>query len=477
MTSLAVNNIAILGSGTCGIATGRMLAKHGLSIKMWTHSSGKAADLNGTHVFKGFEDALTLPESITFTSDIDDALAGADAVVFATDSRHTREVAKLCSGKVDFGPKLIVSSSKGMEPGTCMTMSEIVCSELWGGSCAYNPVVVLSGPTHAEEVVRDMPTVAVAACDDMHLAEAAQGLFSNECFRVYTSGDREGVEFCGTVKNVIAIASGLSAGLGYGDNSRAALITRGITEMKRLGSALGYELDTFDGLAGVGDLVVTASSEHSRNCRFGELLAKGMCAGEACAEIGMAVEGLYSIEAVLELAGKVSVELPIVEAVNKVLTGEWSPSGAVAGLMERELKSEAEFPRPRTVLTYGTFDLLHYGHINLLRRASALGDRLIVAISTDEFNWNEKQKKCYFTYEQRKAMVEAISYVDLVIPEENWGQKRTDVHKYHVDTFVMGDDWKGKFDFLEEEGVEVVYLPRTPEISTTQIKRDLEGLA
>lgn len=127
----------------------------------------------------------------------------------------------------------------------------------------------------------------------------------------------------------------------------------------------------------------------------------------------------------------------------------------------------------KRVITYGTFDLLHYGHINLLRRARELGDYLVVVVSTDEFNWNEKGKKCYFSYEQRKAMVEAIRFVDLVIPETNWEQKRTDVHDYDIDVFVMGDDWEGKFDFLKEEGVEVVYLPRTPEISTTQIKKDL----
>ena len=129
----------------------------------------------------------------------------------------------------------------------------------------------------------------------------------------------------------------------------------------------------------------------------------------------------------------------------------------------------------RRVITYGTFDLLHYGHINLLRRAKAQGDYLIVALSTDEFNWNQKHKKCYFSYEQRKALLEAIRYVDLVIPEENWEQKKTDVKAYHIDTFIMGDDWTGKFDFLRDEGVDVIYLPRTPEISTTQIKDDLKG--
>lgn len=129
----------------------------------------------------------------------------------------------------------------------------------------------------------------------------------------------------------------------------------------------------------------------------------------------------------------------------------------------------------KRIITYGTFDLLHYGHINLLRRAKELGDYLIVCLSTDEFNWKEKHKKCYFSYEQRKSLLESIRYVDLVIPEESWSQKQTDVHEYYINTFVMGDDWKGKFDFLEKEGVEVIYLSRTPEISTTQIKRDLKN--
>ena len=129
----------------------------------------------------------------------------------------------------------------------------------------------------------------------------------------------------------------------------------------------------------------------------------------------------------------------------------------------------------KRVITYGTFDLLHYGHINLLRRAKQYGDYLIVALSTDDFNWNQKGKRCYFSFDKRKALLEAIRYVDLVIPEESWDQKVTDVHEYHIDTFVMGDDWKGEFDFLKDEGVDVVYLPRTPEVSTTQIKRDLKS--
>ncbi len=212
---------------------------------------------------------------------------------------------------------------------------------------------------------------------------------------------------------------------------------------------------------------------------------------EAIKQVGMVVEGINAIPAAMRLANKYKVELPIVSAVDAVVNHGANPTETVQSLMSRDKKTELSRSKldisfensiiknkrgtgMKRVITYGTFDLLHYGHINLLKRAKALGDYLVVAISTDEFNWNEKQKKCYFTYEQRKALVEAVRYVDLVIPEENWEQKKTDVHEYHIDTFVIGDDWEGKFDFLKEEGCEVVYLPRTPEISTTQIKKDLK---
>lgn len=191
---------------------------------------------------------------------------------------------------------------------------------------------------------------------------------------------------------------------------------------------------------------------------------------------------------------KYKVELPIISAVNEVINHGTNPRETVNKLMNRDKKSELSrseldinfektlIENERTagmkrVITYGTFDLLHYGHINLLRRAKAFGDYLIVALSTDEFNWDSKHKKTYFSYEQRKQLLEAIRFVDLVIPEEDWQQKKTDVKEYHIDTFVMGDDWKGKFDFLKEEGVDVVYLPRTPEVSSSKIKHDLYDAA
>ncbi len=238
-------------------------------------------------------------------------------------------------------------------------------------------------------------------------------------------------------------------------------------------------------------MIVTATSENSRNNRCGRLIGRGTKPTEAIKQIGMVVEGINAIPAALQLSEKYGIEMPIVSAVNDIVNGSADAVETVATLMGRDKKSEMtksqldmDFEKAlkkskrgigmKRVITYGTFDLLHYGHINLLKRAKALGDYLVVVLSTDEFNWNEKQKKCYFTYEQRKALLESIRYVDLVVPETCWEQKKIDVHEYHIDTFVMGDDWQGKFDFLKDEGVEVVYLPRTPEISTTQIKKDLK---
>lgn len=248
---------------------------------------------------------------------------------------------------------------------------------------------------------------------------------------------------------------------------------------------------TFSGLTGVGDLIVTATSEHSRNNRCGELIGKGYSVDDAKREVGMVVEGINALNAAIKMARLYNVETPIIDGVDQIVNHGVNPKEVVDQLMSQPIKHELEKNEldilyedavlrssrrssgMKRVITYGTYDLLHYGHINLLKRAKALGDYLIVALSTDEFNWNAKQKKTYFTYEQRKALLESLRYVDLVIPEEDWQQKRSDMHEYHIDTFVIGDDWKGKFDFLKEEGVEVVYLPRTPEISSSKIKKDL----
>lgn len=484
-----MKKIGVLGAGTWGMALARMLSISGYEVMVWSAVASEIDSLSATHRHPNLK-GMIIPEEIVFTKDISKVCREKDILVFAVPSVYVRSTAKTAKPFVQDG-QIIVNVAKGIEADTMFTMTEVIRNELnFDGSHPGIQLVALSGPTHAEEVAKDKPTTIVSACENIQTAEAVQKIFHNKYMRVYTNTDIRGVELCGAIKNIIALTAGISSGLGFGDNAKAALITRGIAEISRLGIAMGCLPQTFEGLAGIGDLIVTATSVHSRNNRAGYLIGKGYRVPDAVKEVGMVVEGIHALPAAMELMERYAVEMPIVAATNAVVTGKLSAQAAVEALMNRELKTElpntaldVHFENTilknkrgtemKRVITYGTFDLLHYGHINLLKRAKALGDYLVVALSTDEFNWNEKQKKCYFTYEQRKALLESIRYVDLVIPEENWEQKKTDVHEYHIDTFVIGDDWQGKFDFLKEEGVEVVYLPRTPEISTTQIKKDL----
>lgn len=484
-----MSKIGILGTGTWGTALGRMLANTGHSVVMWSAIEKEVDDLSSTHIHPNLP-GMTIPLQIQFTKNIEAACEDKDVLIFAVPSVFVRSTASKARAFIP-NDQIIVDVGKGIETDTLLTLSEVIKDELQkDGTHQGIELVALSGPTHAEEVALDMPTLIVSACTNLGVAEKIQDIFSNTCMRVYTNIDVKGVELCGALKNIIALASGISAGLGYGDNARAALITRGMAEITRLGRAMGCVDETFAGLSGMGDLIVTSTSVHSRNNRAGYLIGQGKKPEEAVKEVGMVVEGINALPAAMKLSKLYGVELPIISAVDAVINHAADPAQTVANLMQRKKKTELTKSAldinfesnllkntgrtgMKRVITYGTFDLLHYGHINLLRRAKALGDYLIVAISSDEFNWNEKHKKTYFTYEQRKQLLEAIRYVDLVIPEENWQQKRSDMHEYHIDTFVMGDDWKGKFDFLKEEGVDVVYLPRTPEISTSQIKHDL----
>ncbi len=481
-------SIGILGAGTWGIALARMLTNCGHEVTVWSAVPEEIDEMADTRRHRNLPD-MTIPDETRLTKAIGEVCRGKEIVLFAVPSVYIRPTASLAADYLEEG-QIIVSVAKGIEPDTLLTMTDVIRDELRKKGKGRIKIAALSGPTHAEEVAKDLPTTIVSACDDPETAGKIQDLFMTSCLRVYTNPDIQGVELCGAIKNVIALAAGIAQGLGYGDNTKAAIITRGMAEIRRLGVAMGCREQTFSGLAGIGDLVVTATSQHSRNNRCGMLIGQGMDPKEAIEKVGMVVEGINCLPAVIRLAGRYHVDMPIVRAVDETISGKYTPKEAVFGLMNRPKNSESEKSDLRIayenallqsrresgmkrVITYGTYDLLHYGHINLLRRAKALGDYLIVVLSSDEFNWNEKHKKTYFTYEQRKQLLESIRYVDLVIPEENWQQKRSDMHEYHIDTFVMGDDWQGKFDFLKEEGVEVVYLPRTPEISSSQIKKDL----
>ena len=482
-----MKKIGILGAGTWGMALARMLSNTGNKITVWSAIEKEIDEFSKTRVHPNLP-GMEIPDEVAFTKSIEEVCRGKDLLLFAVPSIFVRKTAEAAAPFIAYS-QIIVDVAKGIEPNTLYTLTEVIRDEMNKAGKTVK-IVALSGPTHAEEVALDMPTTIVSACDDLTVAEYVQDIFMNTCLRVYTNSDIRGVELCGALKNIIALAAGISSGLGYGDNAKAALITRGMVEITRLGVAMGCMEQTFAGLAGIGDLIVTATSIHSRNNRCGHLIGRGVNPNEAIKQVGMVVEGINAIPAALELSKRYDIEMPIVEAVDAVINQGADPLETVMNLMGRDKKMETaksvlEINFENTILrnkrgtgmkrviTYGTFDLLHYGHINLLRRAKALGDYLVVVLSSDEFNWNEKHKKCYFTYEQRKALLESIRYVDLVIPETCWEQKKTDVHEYHIDTFVMGDDWKGKFDFLKDEGVEVVYLPRTPEISTTKIKHDM----
>jgi glycerol-3-phosphate dehydrogenase (NAD(P)+) len=233
--------------------------------------------------------------------------------------------------------QIIVDVAKGIEADTLFTMTEIIADEL------KNPtvkLVALSGPTHAEEVAKDLPTTIVSACEDIAAAERVQSVFGNTCMRVYTNDDVLGVELCGAMKNIIALASGVALGLGYGDNTKAALITRGMAEIARLGEAMGCKPQTFGGLAGIGDLIVTATSIHSRNNRCGMLLGKGVPVKEAIAQVGMVVEGINALPAAMKLAEMYHVEMPIVDAVDAVVNRGADPKDTVTMLMGRDQKPE-----------------------------------------------------------------------------------------------------------------------------------------
>ena len=483
-------SVGVLGAGTWGIALAVMLTNAGHRVTVWSAIESEIDEIIQTRQQKNLP-GMVIPKETLFTKKIQEACLHKDLILFAVPSNYVRSVTKKASPYIS-KDQIIVDVAKGIESDTHFTMTEVISDELKNNKKEGISLVALSGPTHAEEVAKGLPTTIVSACNNLLVAELVQDVFMNSCLRVYTNQDIKGVELCGAVKNVIALAAGIATGLGYGDNARAAIITRGMAEITRLGVAMGCNEETFFGLAGIGDLIVTATSCHSRNNRCGILIGQGVEIEKAIKQVGMVVEGINALPATIQLAKQYNVEMPIVFTVNQVINHGLSPKSAVSDLMAREKKSETndndlricfehtllqskKGTTMKRVITYGTYDLLHYGHINLLRRAKALGDYLIVVLSSDEFNWNEKHKKTYFTYEQRKQLLESIRYVDLVIPETNWQQKRSDMHEYHIDTFVMGDDWKGKFDFLKEEGVEVVYLPRTPEISSSQMKKDLHN--
>ncbi|MBR4579386.1 MAG: NAD(P)-dependent glycerol-3-phosphate dehydrogenase [Oscillospiraceae bacterium] len=326
--------ITIWGAGSWGAVLGRVLTNAGHRVTVWSHRDTGALLTSRRHPYLP---DLVIPEAMVITADMADACRRAEIALMAVPSPYVRQTAMAAAPFLSPGT-VVFSASKGIEKDTLLTMTGIMAQELPAGV----RLGALSGPSHAEEVALDLPTAVVSASPDLAAAEAVQALFEGSCLRVYTNSDLLGVELCGAVKNIIALAAGVCAGLGYGDNTKAALVTRGMAEIRRLGLAMGCREETFAGLAGIGDLFVTASSPHSRNYRCGQLIGRGLSPEAAAAEIGMVVEGINALPAAAVLSERYRVEMPITRALYGVVFASADPRKAVLSLMARDTRSELE---------------------------------------------------------------------------------------------------------------------------------------
>ena len=327
-------NVGVLGAGSWGTALALLLNNNGHQVTVWSIDKAEVEMLTEKREHKSKLPGVKIPEEITFTNDLESAVKEKDFLVLAVPSPFTRNTAKSMSPYVAEG-QIVVDVAKGIEESTMMTLSQQIREEI-----PQADVAVLSGPSHAEEVGRGLPTIVVVGATTRKTAEYLQSMFMNQVFRVYTSPDMLGIELGGSLKNVIALAAGVADGLGYGDNTKAALITRGIAEISRLGTKMGGKIETFNGLTGIGDLIVTCASTHSRNRKAGYLIGQGRTMEEAMDEVQMVVEGVYSAKAAAKLAKKYDVSMPIVDQVNTVLFDGKSAAEAVRELMLREGRAE-----------------------------------------------------------------------------------------------------------------------------------------
>jgi glycerol-3-phosphate dehydrogenase (NAD(P)+) len=331
--------IAVLGAGSWGTALAMVLADNGHEVRLWGHNPVQIDEINQQHTNKKYLPEITLPATIAGYSSLQEALNGIKIVILAVPTKAIREVIRKMS-ETKPEPLLIVHVSKGIEPDSLLRISEMIKEET--PEEMLESIIVLSGPSHAEEVSLRHPTTVTVSSENMEAAERIQDLFINNNFRVYTNPDIIGVEIGGALKNIIALAAGLSDGLGYGDNAKAALITRGLAEIARLGVKMGASPLTFSGLTGIGDLIVTCTSVHSRNWRAGNLLGKGQNLDEVLENMGMVVEGVRTTKAAYQLAEKYEVNMPITNALYNILFNGVNPKDAVDNLMSRQKTHEME---------------------------------------------------------------------------------------------------------------------------------------
>ena len=329
-----MKKVAFLGGGSFGTALGILLANKGHKVSIYDRDKTVVDDININKKNDKYIKGLKIPKNVTAYNDLDEALKEVEYVILAVPSHVIRISAKSLKNKIN-KDVILVSIAKGIEEGTNLRLSEVIEEDI-----PNNKVVILSGPSHAEEVAFDIPTTVVVSSKDNNAITKVQDLFIDNNFRVYTNDDLVGVEIGGAVKNIIALAAGVCDGIGYGDNTKAALMTRGMAEIVRVGIKLGGKPETFLGLTGMGDLIVTCTSLHSRNRRAGFLIGKGESVDEAIKDVGMVVEGIKACRAFYELKEKLDVEMPITDILYKVLFKDKNPKDAVVELMEREKKNE-----------------------------------------------------------------------------------------------------------------------------------------
>lgn len=336
MQEVEFMNIAVLGSGSWGCALANILAQNGNDVCLWSYFEEESKQLSRDRENKQNLPGLILSERISYTSDIKTAVEGKDLVLLVTPSSVIGSTAKAMAPFIKDGA-IIVCASKGFDSETQETLTETIKRYVKNAE-----ICALSGPSHAEEVAKKMPTTLVSASENIKVAQKVQKLFTTKYLRVYTSTDILGVEIGGALKNIIALCAGISDGLGFGDNAKAAIITRGMNEIARLGTKMGADLSTFSGLTGMGDLIVTCTSMHSRNRRAGILLGQGKTAEEATKEVNMVVEGMYAAKEAYKLSKRYCVEMPITEAAYMVLFEGKSAKDAAMELMKREQKNETD---------------------------------------------------------------------------------------------------------------------------------------
>ena len=331
-----MEKICVLGAGSWGTALALVVAKKGYNVSMWTLNEEQCNKINKDKENIDYLPGVVIPDNIVVTTNIEEAVKDGTIIVLAVPSQAIRSVCRQIKPFVK-DKQILVDVAKGLEKGTGLRLSDVCHQEL-----PNNKYVVLSGPSHAEEVSRDIPTTVVVSSEDIYIAEIVQDIFMSPKFRVYTNPDVVGVELGGALKNIIAFGAGICDGLGYGDNAKAALMTRGIKEIGRLGVAMGAKASTFSGLSGIGDLIVTCTSMHSRNRRAGILIGQGKTLEETLAEVKMVVEGITATDVAYNVAKELNVEMPITNAIYSVLYDNANPDEVVTELMMRDKTHEVE---------------------------------------------------------------------------------------------------------------------------------------